>query len=95
MKVLWLDDGWRGFVHWIGHDPAVALKIATLIDDARRHPFTGLWPSRSRCAVPTRAGGRGASPTSTGWSTASPAPAPRRRSKSRSADFIIEATDKL
>jgi toxin YoeB len=42
MRVLWLDDGWRGFVHWIGHDPSVALKIATQIDDARRHPFSGL-----------------------------------------------------
>lgn len=42
MNVLWLADGWRGFVYWIGHDPAIALKIATLIEDARRHPFIGL-----------------------------------------------------
>jgi toxin YoeB len=42
MKACWLDEGWRGFVHWIGHDAATALKIVTLIEDARRHPFTGL-----------------------------------------------------
>ena len=42
MKVLWLADGWRGFLYWIGHDAAIALKIATLIEDARRNPFTGL-----------------------------------------------------
>jgi toxin YoeB len=42
MNVLWLSEGWRGVVHWIGNDPAIALKIATLVEDARRHPFTGL-----------------------------------------------------
>ena len=42
MNVHWLSEGWRGFFYWIGHDPAIALKIATLVEDARRHPFTGL-----------------------------------------------------
>jgi toxin YoeB len=42
MNVLWLSERWRGFVYWIGNDPAIALKIATLVEDARRHPFTGL-----------------------------------------------------
>jgi toxin YoeB len=42
VKVLWLEEGWRGLVHWIGSDPTIALKIAILIDDTRRHPFMGL-----------------------------------------------------
>ena len=46
MKVLWLAEGWRGFLYWIGHDPAIALKIATLIEDARR--ITWQWSHRAR-----------------------------------------------
>jgi toxin YoeB len=42
MRVLWLEEGWRGFLSWIAEDPTIALKIATLIEDARRNPFTGL-----------------------------------------------------
>ena len=42
MRVLWLEEGWRGFLYWIAEDPTIALKIATLIEDTRRNPFTGL-----------------------------------------------------
>jgi toxin YoeB len=42
MRVLWLADGWSGFHYCIAEDPAIALKIARLVEDARRQPFTGL-----------------------------------------------------
>lgn len=42
MNVLFLPDGREDFQHWRENDPKMLARISTLIDDARRSPFTGL-----------------------------------------------------
>ncbi len=42
MRVLFTADGWDDFQHWARTDRAVHLRVLELIEDIRRHPFTGI-----------------------------------------------------
>lgn len=41
MKVAFDRDAWAEYVEWQRDDPKVAERINTLIEECRRHPFTG------------------------------------------------------
>ncbi|MBV8457457.1 MAG: Txe/YoeB family addiction module toxin [Acetobacteraceae bacterium] len=42
MKVLFTRDGWDDYRYWVETDPATLVRLNALIEDAKRHPFTGL-----------------------------------------------------
>ena len=42
MNIHFTKKGWIDYQHWIETDLAIMAKINDLIEDARRHPFTGL-----------------------------------------------------
>jgi toxin YoeB len=42
VKVHFTGDGWRDYLHWAGHDTTILARLNELIEDTRRHPFTGL-----------------------------------------------------
>lgn len=42
MKVHFGDDGWDDYLHWSKADPVLHRRLNELIEDVRRHPFTGL-----------------------------------------------------
>ena len=41
MKVHFGDDGWDDYLHWSKADPVFHRRLNELIEDVRRHPFTG------------------------------------------------------
>lgn len=41
MKLLFLDRGWEDYTHWQAQDRKILKKINALIEECRRHPFTG------------------------------------------------------
>ncbi len=42
MKVVWAPGAWQDYLHWSRADVRVRDNINALIDDTRRHPYTGL-----------------------------------------------------
>ena len=42
MKIVWADAAWADYLVWSHTDIRVREKINALIDDIRRHPFSGL-----------------------------------------------------
>ena len=42
MNLVWSRKAWADYEHWERTDARVHQKINTLIEDIRRHPFTGL-----------------------------------------------------
>jgi toxin YoeB len=42
VNVTFSPVAWAQFLEWQSTDPTTFRRIAALIDDARRHPFTGL-----------------------------------------------------
>lgn len=42
MNVWFSDDGWDDYRHWSDREPIMFRRLNELIEDARRHPFTGL-----------------------------------------------------
>jgi toxin YoeB len=36
------DDGWDDYLHWTRTDSTIHRRLNELIEDVRRHPFTGL-----------------------------------------------------
>ncbi|MEQ8814513.1 MAG: Txe/YoeB family addiction module toxin [Thalassobaculum sp.] len=42
MNVLWTGSGWEDFLSWLDTDPKAVRRIRDLVEDARRHPFTGI-----------------------------------------------------
>ena len=42
MKVVWTPGAWQDYLYWSRTDVRVRDKINTLIDEIRRHPYTGL-----------------------------------------------------
>lgn len=42
MKIVFASHAWADYLYWKGQDVAVSARIDTLIEDARRHPFSGL-----------------------------------------------------
>lgn len=41
MKVLFADLAWSHYLYWQDNDTKVLLKLNALIEECRRHPFTG------------------------------------------------------
>ena len=42
MKVLFTPTAWADDLHWQAADPDALAKLNALIENTRRHPFTGL-----------------------------------------------------
>lgn len=42
MRIVWAPGAWQDYLYWSRTDVRVRDKINTLIEDVRRHPFTGL-----------------------------------------------------
>ena len=42
MNVHFTDLAWQDYQHWLRHDEATLRKINELIEDAQRHPFSGI-----------------------------------------------------
>jgi toxin YoeB len=42
VRLVWTARAWAQYRHWQDSDPAVLQRINQLIEDAMRHPFTGL-----------------------------------------------------
>lgn len=42
MKVHFTENAWEDYRHWIENDQDMLAKVNILIEDARRHLFTGL-----------------------------------------------------
>jgi toxin YoeB len=39
--VAWSDHAWDDYLHWQAEDKTIAAGINALIEECRRHPFTG------------------------------------------------------
>jgi toxin YoeB len=42
VKLAFTDDGWAHYLYWSGQDRKMHARINELINDAKRHPFTGI-----------------------------------------------------
>lgn len=42
MKVVFASGAWADYLHWQVSDPTTLRKINDLVEDVRRHPFSGL-----------------------------------------------------
>jgi toxin YoeB len=41
VKIIFSDQSWNEYLHWQEHDPNLLMRINELIEECRRHPFTG------------------------------------------------------
>jgi toxin YoeB len=41
VKLRFATNAWADYLHWQTTDPTVHLRLKTLIEECRRHPFTG------------------------------------------------------
>lgn len=42
MRLTWLPNGWRDYLHWQEYDRKILLRVNELIRDALRNPFAGI-----------------------------------------------------
>ena len=42
MKLIFSDEGWEDYRHWIDNDPKTLERVNELIEECRRTPFKGL-----------------------------------------------------
>jgi toxin YoeB len=42
VRVIFSETAWRDYLHWGEHDQKILMAVNRLIEDVRRHPFTGL-----------------------------------------------------
>ena len=42
MRLVFTPQAWDDYVYWQRHDRALVLRINRLVDDALRHPATGI-----------------------------------------------------
>jgi toxin YoeB len=42
MRLTWLPNGWKDYLHWQEHDRKTLLRVNELIRDALRSPFLGI-----------------------------------------------------
>jgi toxin YoeB len=42
VRVLFSTDGWADYLHWTRESATIHARLNELIEDIRRHPFTGL-----------------------------------------------------
>jgi toxin YoeB len=41
VKLRFATNAWADYLHWQSADPTVLTRLNTLIEECRRHPFTG------------------------------------------------------
>lgn len=41
MKIIFSDQGWEDYQHWIDTDPRMRTRLNDLIEECRRTPFKG------------------------------------------------------
>jgi toxin YoeB len=41
VKLVFASHAWADYLHWQANDPTVLTRLNTLIEECRRHPFTG------------------------------------------------------
>ena len=41
MKLRFAANAWEDHLHWQASDPTILARLNTLIEECRRHPFTG------------------------------------------------------
>jgi toxin YoeB len=41
VRIVFSDDGWDDYQHWVNNDPKTLERLNRLIEECRRHPFTG------------------------------------------------------
>lgn len=41
MRIVFSDDAWEDYQHWIETDPKTLSRLNMLIEECQRHPFTG------------------------------------------------------
>ena len=41
MKLRFAANAWEDYLHWQASDPTILARLNTLIEECRRHPFTG------------------------------------------------------
>ena len=41
MKIVFSDDGWEDYQHWVANDPKTLARLNGLIEECRRDPFKG------------------------------------------------------
>ena len=42
MKLLFTEDGWKDYQHWLEADQDILRRVNELLRDARRSPFSGI-----------------------------------------------------
>jgi len=42
VKLIFSDEGWEDYRHWIDNDPKTLERVNELIEECRRTPFKGL-----------------------------------------------------
>ena len=91
MNLTFSGRGWDHYLYWQTNDSKVVARarINSLIEDCRRHPFTGIGKPEPLGGT-SAAGGRGGSIPNIGWSIALLVRAMPERSKWRSAAIILQ-----
>lgn len=41
MKLVFWPTAWEDYLHWQAEDPKLLARINSLLEECRRHPFTG------------------------------------------------------
>jgi toxin YoeB len=41
VKIIFSDEGWEDYLHWVGNDPKTLERLNQLIEECRRTPFKG------------------------------------------------------
>jgi toxin YoeB len=41
VKVVFSDEGWEDYLHWVENDPKILERLNALIEECRRSPFKG------------------------------------------------------
>lgn len=41
MKIVFSDEAWEDYQHWVGNDPKTLARLNALIAECRRSPFKG------------------------------------------------------
>lgn len=42
MKILFSDEAWEDYRHWVENDEKTLRRVNTLIEECRRNPFKGM-----------------------------------------------------
>ena len=42
MRLTWLPNGWKDYIHWQENDKKILQRVNELIKNAQRNPFSGI-----------------------------------------------------